>query len=240
MRLMPEDRSVLTRPAREPVRMLAYGAHPDQVVDVYEGHHGTALILVHGGYWRPEYDRTHLRPMADALADAGWTTYVIEYRRELGNPKAMTADVLAAIEASAADHDQRGLILIGHSAGGHLALLAATVERSAIGAVIALAPVADLSAAIALDLDQGAAQSFLGEVAAEDHCPIAQPSPAVPVVIMHGDGDEVVPIELSHMYVRTHPATRLHEIPGGSHFALIDPQSDTWPLLLEAIEMSAK
>lgn len=237
---MPEDRSVLTRPAREPARTLAYGAHPDQVIDVYEGHPGTALILIHGGYWRPEYDRTHLRPMAVALADAGWTTYVIEYRREPGNPKAMIADVRAAIEASAADHDQHGLILIGHSAGGHLALHAAAFEQSVITAVIALAPVADLSAAIALDLDQGAAQSFLGEVPAEEHCPVAQPSPLVPVVIMHGDRDELVPIELSHMYVRTHPATRLHEIPGGTHFALIDPRSDTWPLLLEVIAASEK
>lgn len=230
-----EDRSVLTRSARAPSRILAYGSHPDQVIDVYVSNRRTGLVLIHGGYWRPEYDRMHLRPMASALADAGWTTYLMEYRREPGNPRAMTQDVLAAIEASVADRDQGGLILIGHSAGGHLALQAAADDRAMIDAVIALAPVADLSAAIALDLDQGAAQSFLGEVPAEEHCPIAQPSPLVPVLVLHGDRDELVPIELSRTYARTHPGSRLHEIPGGTHFALIDPLSDDWSLVLEDI-----
>lgn len=237
---MAEDRSVLTRSAPAPERVLAYGDSPDQVVDVYPGHRSTALVLIHGGYWRPEYDRIHLRPMATALADAGWTTYLIEYRREPGNPRAMADDVRAAIKASAADSDGARLLLIGHSAGGHLALTAAAGDQALIHGVIALAPLADLTSALALDLDDGAAQSYLGAAPVEEHCPIAQPSPEVPVLIVHGDKDELVPIELSRTYARTHPVTALLEIPGGTHFALIDPQSSIWPRLLEVVASSAQ
>lgn len=233
---MAEDRSVLTRPARAPERVLAYGDDPDQVIDVYAGDRNPALVLVHGGYWRPEYDRLHLRPMASALADAGWTTYLIEYRREPGNPRAMIEDVIRAIEAAATDHDQGGLILIGHSAGGHLALQAASGDPARIRAVVALAPVADLSEAVAVNLDDGAARAFLGEVPHEELCPVAQPTPRIPVVIVHGDEDDLVPIELSRTYARTHAVTRLLELPGVAHFALVDPRSSTWPSVLNIIQ----
>ena len=48
---------------------LRYGTHPDQVVDLtFPG--ATArpplVVLLHGGFWRAAYDRTHLRVVADA------------------------------------------------------------------------------------------------------------------------------------------------------------------------------
>jgi hypothetical protein len=50
-----------------PDRTLRYGAHPAQVVDCY-GPHPPRLAVLHGGFWRQAYDRTHLVPFAAALA----------------------------------------------------------------------------------------------------------------------------------------------------------------------------
>lgn len=77
-------------------------------------------MLIHGGYWRPEYDRVHLRPFAAALSALGYQVISLEYRRIPGNPDAMVADIDLAIKNLPTDD----FVLIGHSAGGHLALVA--------------------------------------------------------------------------------------------------------------------
>ncbi len=238
---MTEDRSVLSRTARLPDRTWTYGNGPDQVVEVYAALPASApgIVLIHGGYWRPEYDRMHLRPMASALADAGWTTYLIEYRREPGRPSAATDDVQAAAASCANEHGDQGVFLVGHSAGGHLALHAASEGLPKVTAVIALAPVADLEAALAENLDAGAAREFLGDYPHEAACPVTRPTPGIPVTILHGDADDLVPIDLSRTYAHAHPGTRLIELPGVGHFALIDPQSSVWPTVLESARNAA-
>lgn len=238
---MAEDRSVLSRTAPPPDRTWAYDQHPDHVVEHYRGSRGQgpALALVHGGYWRPEYDRLHLRPMAAGLAAAGWDAYLIEYRRVPGQPGQATRDVQAAVASVIAAHGDAGVILIGHSAGGHLALHAASEGISGVVAVIALGPVADLGEALERDLDAGAARAFLGQERLDDYCPLRRTGPDLPVTILHGDDDELVPIDLSRGYARTHARTRLVELPDAGHFALIDPQSPAWAAVLTAIEAAA-
>jgi acetyl esterase/lipase len=62
----------------------------------------------------------------------------------------------------------RRVLLVGHSAGGHLALQAAATlaPPHAPAGVLVLAPVADLRRAQALRLDGDAVPAFLGEDAA--------------------------------------------------------------------------
>ena len=61
---------------RQPDLQLSFGTHSDQVCDIYHAAGGRPslgpLLLIHGGYWRPEYDRGHLRPLAVYLASIGW------------------------------------------------------------------------------------------------------------------------------------------------------------------------
>ena len=87
---MAEDRSVLESVAREPDGSWASGEGADEVADLYlPPAGGTArvpVLLIHGGYWRPEYDRIHLRPMAAALSAAGHPTVLIAYPRRPGRP----------------------------------------------------------------------------------------------------------------------------------------------------------
>lgn len=240
---MAEDRSVLTRPAAPPDEVIAYGDGGDQIADLrYGGDSAPArplLLVLHGGYWRPGYDRSHTGPMTEALAGAGWTVAAAEYRRIPGNPDAMLEDVRMAIEVlpeAIPEHDG-SVVVIGHSAGGHLALWAAAALRpSRLHGVLALAPVADLALAERQSLGDGAVRAFLGT--APDQRPELDPrqleSPAAAIEILHGIDDSVVPLEISQSYVQAHPHSRLEPIAGCAHFQLIDPLSAAWPQLLAA------
>lgn len=240
-----EERSVLSRRSSAPDVVLAYGPADGQVADVRFAP-GSAvarpvLVLVHGGFWRPQFDRAHLRPMTEALAMAGWTTVTPEYRRVPGRPDLAVEDVRAAVRAVGGwpEPAGRSVLLAGHSAGGHLALHAAATlepERAPDG-VLALAPVADLRRAQALRLDGDAVPAFLGQDAATrpDLDPARLPTPVGRVRIVHGTGDHVVPVEVSEAYVRRHPGTALTPVDCG-HFALIDPRSHAWPTVLAVLD----
>jgi len=239
-----DDDSVLTRAAGAPAMSVVYGPEAEQVSDIRfgkrEGQRRPLIVLIHGGFWRPAYDRTHLGPMSDALASAGWTVATMEYRRVPGKPDLTLEDVTRAVEALPAlvgDHNGK-VILIGHSAGGHLALWAGATSRGpSVAGVVALAPAADLQLAQQRNLGDGAVQAFLGEAARarRDVDPKLLPSPRIPVTIVHGELDDSVPLEVSQSYVATHPATRLVRLPGTGHFAVIDPLSPVWATVVAEV-----
>jgi acetyl esterase/lipase len=243
--IVPEDRSVLSRPASGPDLVLRYGPDADHVCDVRSGGPRAAgrplVVLLHGGFWRPEYDRVHVRPMTEALAAHGWSTVTPEYRRIPGRPDATTADVRAALREvgrrpePVAPSDGR-VVLVGHSAGGHLALRAAAAAPEGVTGVLALAPVADLGLAEALRLDTDAVEAFLGGPAAgrADLDPVRSPAPTAAVRILHGVGDGIVPLLLSESYRRRHAGTVLTAVRTG-HFSLIDPAAAVWPTVLDEL-----
>lgn len=238
---MVEDRTVLEREAPAPHGTWAYGDGPDEVADLYlpdpDAPAAPPVLLVHGGFWRPEYDRAHLRPMAAALAAAGHATVLVEYPRRPGRPDA-TVDAVRAALAAVSDVVDGPVVVVGHSAGGHLALLAAQPAGTKARAVLALAPVADLALADRLGLDDGAVRAFLGRPAVDcpDLDPAALPRPAIPVTLVHGAADTLVPLELSESYFSTGPS-QLVVLDGIGHFEPIDPLSAAWPVVIA--ELSA-
>ncbi len=238
---MPEDRSILSHPGPAPDAQQSYGPHPDQVIDWYRPDGPTDLptvAFVHGGYWRPEYDREHARSAAGGLAAAGFPTALIEYRREPGHPDPMVDDVAAAIRHAAVDAPAgRGILLVGHSAGGHLALLAAIPGDLPVAGVLALAPLSSLAEADRLNLDDGAVHAFLGAAAADrpDLDPSTVPAPGIPVVVIHGAADSLVPAEMSETYA-SRPGVRLCLLPDTGHFELIDPTSAVWAGILAELQ----
>jgi acetyl esterase/lipase len=229
---MTENRSVLTREARDPDEELSYGQYPEQMVDVWHAKdHRPAILFLHGGFWRPEYDRIHARPLGEALAEEGWPVASIDYRREPGNPDSTAADVRDALDRLPDLMDlTAGFVLAGHSAGGHLALWAAsTFNPIRMRGVVALAPVADLLLADQLELDKTAVQDFLGSGVRNDLDPTYLPAPIMPVSIVHGTADARVPLSVSESYVSAHPTARLVAVEGAGHYELIDPQTTAWP-----------
>ncbi|GAA1588347.1 MULTISPECIES: alpha/beta hydrolase family protein [Kribbella] len=228
---MSEDRSVLSRKAPDPDQELRYGDHEDQVIDYWHAKDYRPLVVfIHGGFWRPEYDRVHARSLGAALSDQGWPVLLLEYRRQPGNPDAATADIRTALDALPDLVDvQAGYVLMGHSAGGQLALwAAATLNPVRLRGVLALAPVADLLMADQQKLDKGAVQDFIGAGVRNDLDPVHLPAPIAPVTLIHGVNDSVVPISLTESYYSAHPTSHLHRVEHCGHYELIDPQSDPW------------
>lgn len=233
-------------PAEAPDAVLRYAEHDDGILDLHlpAEPNGVTVLLVHGGFWRTAYDRTHTRPMARALSDAGFTVATPEYRRvgpgATGGWPTTAEDVRGAAQRLPELLGSRGLGFgpvraVGHSAGGHLVLWLATTELP-LQRVVALAPVCDLAAALDRRLGSDAARAFLGG---------SEPQPADPmrlfadgvttdVRIVHGVDDEPVPVELSRGFVARHPSVTLTEVPGG-HFELIDPASAQWSTVLRAL-----
>lgn len=245
-----EDRRVFDRAYRAADVVLTFsGAREAQPLELFLPA-GPArrplLLLLHGGFWRPAYDRSHLRPLAGALANAGWAVALPEYSRVAGAPDDTLADVHAGAAAAATAADSAGakgdgrIIAIGHSAGGHLALLLAASAGAGIGAVserlagaLALAPVADLVAAERLNLDDGAVHDWLGGPAAArpdlDPAAPGSPHPLAPVHILHGAADARVPPSVSAALKN---ADAREVLPGLGHFELIDPEHPIFARLL--------
>lgn len=240
--MVVDDESVLTRPSRELDDVVRWGPRDDDVADVRHGDPEMPLIvLIHGGFWRPAYDRVHVRATTEALADEGFTVAAPEYRRIPGEPDLLVSDVAVALRELpgllAGRHDGR-VIVMGHSAGGHLALWQAVVAPPpGLVLTVALGAVGDLVLAEREDLGDGAVRAFLGGPAADrpDLDPAQLPSPATPVTLVHGLDDPIVPVGQARAYADVTPEAELVELYDAGHFAVIDPWSDVWADVVTAV-----
>lgn len=216
-------------------RVLSYGPHPSQVIDYYgRPGEGTPLTVLHGGFWRERYDRSHLAATAAALAGEGFAVALAEYRRVGGGGgwPGTFDDVTRAVRLA---WDGVPAVLLGHSAGGHLALWASRRVPEAVDRVVAVGPVADLGYARELRLSDDAVGELLGADGELDAADPARLLPAVrPEVILHGTDDPNVPVEVSRRYAAASGAD-LRELSGGGHFGPFVPGTDSYHALLAAL-----
>ena len=269
-----EDRdpaAVLDERAPAPTRTTAYGPAPAQVYDVRLPRPATrpvrplTVVVVHGGFWRKEYDRGHAGRQAQAFADAGYPTAVVEYRRPGmpgGDWPGPADDLAAAVAAIRRDPDLLGagpagpaepagrprpLVLVGHSAGGQLvAWASAQPWAHGLRGVVSLAGVLDLAHGQETGVGGGAVDALLGGSPAQAPRAYAAADPArllpgIPVLVLHARDDDVVPFELSERYAAVHhgPNVRLVEVPGGGHYGLIDPENAAFARVLAAVDLLA-
>ena len=212
----------------------SYGDDPSQYGVLYG--EGPVAVVIHGGFWKAEYDLTLMDALCEDLAGRGWAAYNIEYRR-LGNGGGVPAtldDVSAAIDHLATlDLDLSRVVTIGHSAGGHLAAWAATREapKVAVTHVVSQAGVLDLQRARELRLSDGVVDRFLGDEPTSVASPIERLPLGVPTLLTHGGLDEIVPVEISERFARASGATLLVE-PDEDHFGHIDPTNPLWKAVL--------
>jgi len=244
---------IMSRSARPPDRTEVTGPLQTDVYDVWEptpdrARHVT-VALVHGGFWREQYDRSSTNPLAEALARDGFSVANLEYPR-IGMPgggwPGTGTSVVERLDAVHADtHLPDRVVVVGHSAGGHLALWLASDDHVPwLTGVLALAPAADLGEVHRLGLSNDAALALVGgtpEVAPEawaDADPARQRLTR-PAVIVTGELDDIVPPSVVETYV----ASRLPDEPlrtavarGADHFDVIDPTSSAYLLVLAEIE----
>ena len=255
-----DSQDVLTRTSDLPDAVVRYGNHADAIIDIHLPAHRGAdplpvsplLVLLHGGFWRVEYDRVHTRPLAEALTREGFVVATPEYRRVGGSGTLRGGWPTTLEDIGAAVGSLPGLLdeldvttgrttVMGHSAGGQLALWLAN-EPYPIDRVVGLAPVGDLRAAARAHLGADAVQAFLGGSPEEvpERYDAADPAtrlgtrPDCDVVIIHGVEDTIVPIDNSRGLEEQHPDIVMCELAGIEHFGVIDPLSRAWPVVRAA------
>lgn len=250
----------------DPLRsVVTYGPHPSQVVEftvppVPAGaplRSPPAVILIHGGFWQAGYDLRLEDAIAGDLVGRGFVVANIDYRAvgDGGGVAQTFADVATAVDTVAGwlrDRYPAGpVVIVGHSAGGHLALWAAARHRlppDAVGAdprlrptaVVSQAGVTDLDLAHRLGLGNSAVAGLLGVATDADldvdlltrTSPIALVPIDTPTLLVTGDRDDRVPATMSERYQQRadaagDPAT-LVIVPGDDHFAHLDPESRAW------------
>jgi acetyl esterase/lipase len=251
-------------------RTYRYGEHRSQRGDLHlprEAGPHPVIVLIHGGSWRKRYGRRVMRALAADLLARGFAVWNIEYRRigDGGGWPETFVDVAAAIDRLEGLHpalDLADVQVIGHSAGGHLALWAAGREGLPAGApgavagrprvplrrAISLAGVCDLAGAYA-DWQGGAVRELIGgspERLPERYAvadPLRRVPLALPALLVHGVADETVSVRLSRRYAEAAAAAggdvELVEIEGeaGSHRAFIAPAGAAWGAVAERLRV---
>jgi pimeloyl-ACP methyl ester carboxylesterase len=240
--LTRDSHDILTDPpARAADVRVVYGPEPLQFGDLRmppgDGAFPLAVVL-HGGYWQSTYNLIHMGHMCIALAEDGIATWNLEYRR-VGDPggewPAAGEDVgqaLSFLEQLPFEHDGR-TVLVGHSAGGQLALWAA--KRSGLR-VVALAPVSDVRDAVERRGPESAPARFMAPEYYADGSPLELVPLGVPQILIHGTVDDSVPFEMSERYAEAAGGeAELVALDGVGHFELIDPQAPAFSVTLDTI-----
>jgi acetyl esterase/lipase len=244
-------------PAPPPGLRIAYGRGPKQFgelrVPAGRGPHPVAILL-HGGCWQSEYTLDYMKPLAARLAQDGIATWNVEYRG-IGDAGGGWPGTFQDVVASAATLqslatsqrlDPSRVVVVGHSAGGHLALWLAAKRRPAVpgakrGAagpalrgVVALAGIADLRdyAAAAGSCNQSVVP-LLGGTALAVPGRYAATSPAellpigVPMRLILGSADPIVTQGHEERFATASRAAGdrvdLSLVPGEGHFDLVLP-----------------
>jgi acetyl esterase/lipase len=254
---------ILTLPAPRADARIAYGSDRNQFLELRlpatkeRSKSAYPLVInIHGGFWRAKYDLDHAGHLCAALTARGLATANLEYRRvgnDGGGWPGTFSDIRSAYHflvqnAEAHNLDSRRIVVMGHSAGGQLALCLAAHESS-IQRVISLAGVVDLQHAYQLHLSNDAVVEFLHGTPSDvpDHYREADPMELSVAQarqwLVHGSTDDVVPPAFSRDYVaakqkrlgKEKEDAHLLQIPGAGHLDMIDPRTQPWKQIEETV-----
>ena len=239
----------------EPPQKLKYGGHPSQFVDLFlpadsPASDNPTVVIVHGGFFKNKWSsaNTQTTSLVPFLVERSMAVALVEYRRRddclWPGPE---DDVCTAIAAVADDErvDASRLTVIGHSAGGQLAIAACERLPGTAALCVSIAPVPDMLAAYPLRLsDEGdAIERYLGCLPdTEEHLARYRnaslpTSLATPTLLVTSDGDVDVPPALVRDYHATccrgagdDGAARVHllDLPDADHYDVVTADAPAW------------
>lgn len=196
--------------------------------------------LLHGGFWRASYGPDLMDGLALDLERRGWSVANLSYLR-VGDPGGGWPGTLDSVRAAVAA--VRPDVVIGHSAGGHLALWSAFHVKPKPVLAVSMAGVVDLVAAESFS--SGAVVGLLG--GRPDDVPeryaAASPRALLPLgvrtLLVHGALDDTVPVSMSEAYAaaarEAGDDVELVAIPGEGHFECLDPSSASWQAVVDRL-----
>lgn len=223
-----------------------------------------AVIAIHGGAWGNAVKRDSLAKVSEHIAESGYVTLNIEYRR-VGTggefPRAVQ-DCFCALAWTRAHAAELGIdpdriAGLGYSAGGHLvSMLGTAIDEPVVAPDCAAGPVSAFNAVISGagpqdmgELSQAAAViAFMGGRKEDIPDAYRQASPlfhvaagAPPFLFVHGTSDYFVDIDHSHRMRdaldRVGTETHMLEVPGGGH--VWNDAAGTWEVPLTSIDTPA-
>jgi acetyl esterase/lipase len=240
--------NITALPWREADHRLSYGPQPLQFGGLWLPESANAdnpaplVIFVHGGCWLSAYDIRHSYPLSTALADTGFAVWSLEYRRSGdagGGWPGSLEDVIAGIshirQLQNFPVDLERVVLTGHSAGGHLALLAARHnDLPALDGIIGLAAITDIAEYALGDSGcQKAAAGFMGGSPlqvpeAYQQAEISADKLPLSVYLLHGEQDSIVAPAQSDGFEH-------HILPRAGHFDWLHPQTPAYGELINRL-----
>ncbi|GMG87644.1 alpha/beta hydrolase family protein [Biformimicrobium ophioploci] len=253
----PAYSDVTALPFRAHDQKIYYGEHQDQYGLLWLPSAPGAIkrptiVMVHGGCWLNAYDISHTRALATALAQEGYPVWNLEYRRADKSRSAWPTSLedlqrgikaLGALKTDELIRDE--VIIVGHSAGGHLALLLAASWRQLFPknapdvSVVGLAAITDITRyAGGNNSCQTATPLFMGATPKENPQAYAAANPAnldipIPVTLLQGSADPIVPMAQLEALQARNVAREI--APEAGHFDWIHPGTPAFQLMLRAL-----
>ncbi len=173
-----------------------------------------AVLLIHGGGWREGSWRDY-ESFGPQLSRKGFLVGAMDYRLAPENPwPAQLEDVLEAIAFFRSQFtDPTRIALWGHSAGGHLAMMAALAKPEWVRCVVALGAPSMLD-----ELHPDEVADVFGEVPLSGVSPANIDCPdAPPMLLVHGEHDSVCSVEQARDHAHSRAGVELIEVAEGDH-----------------------
>lgn len=216
------------------------------------------VMMLHGGSWSWPYGRFLMVLIARDARRRGWNTYNASYRRVGrfggggGWPETFD-DVVRALD-KLVDHlhtgklgdavkGDRRVVVVGHSAGGHLALWLARERSTRLAGVVSMGGPTDLETLAANPVNVKV-HALVADAPPAERWTLTSPLARLPTgtttCLVHGGDDTVVSPGSARRYAAAAEAAgdtvELHIIDDGKHRDAIRPKLGQWKTAAEAIE----
>ncbi len=231
----------------------AYGKDISQYGNLYipKGYIKGTICLFHGGFWKMPYDLHQMDQVCEKLLQENYIVWNIEYRRTGSSNRKWidpfedsidSINHLIQLKKTYDKIDLNEIILMGHSAGGHLAIWLGTnnnIKKNKVEInprhIVGLAPILDLIGCYRNNSGNQAVKELL-QCSPEENLeryknasPIELLPIKTPITIFHGDNDEYLSIEMTRKFAEISDSSDTQfsfvEIEGGFHMDFIDPNS---------------